>query len=78
MKNLLTKFQNRRRLEDALYFWVTALRSNFKSMTVEQCVLNFFKYMEISEEDWNLKTALTTYNRMQLEAIEDKKSVKDS
>ena len=68
-----SKFIKRRKHEEALFWWITALRSNFTSFTIEQCVLNFFHYNKITEEEWDLKAALTVYNRMQNEFIDDQK-----
>lgn len=48
-----------------LFFFVRGQLKILPTMSVEQAIKNYFKFAEISIDDWDLEGAKTTYYRMQ-------------
>lgn len=65
----IKKFHKRNTSEAVMFGYVSALRFNFPTMTLEKCMLNFLKFHTI-EHDLNFDTAIVTYRRMQDEYID--------
>ena len=56
----------RRKYEDiALLFFVDGQRAIIPAITVEKAIYNYFKF--INEEDFNIESAMTTYQRLKIE-----------
>jgi hypothetical protein len=65
----------KRNYEDiALYFWVEAQRELVPALTIEQCIMRYFKYICI--EDYNLESAISTYSILKREFYESAKTDK--
>lgn len=48
-----------------LFFYVKGQLKILPTMSLDQAVANYFKFLEITYKEWDLDSAKTTYNRMQ-------------
>jgi hypothetical protein len=71
-EKLIPKIYRRKYEDIALLFFVDGQRSIMPAISVEKALYNFFKY--ISEEDYNIESALTTYQRLKKEYYESSKT----
>lgn len=62
---LIPRIYKRNYLDLAMYFFVEAQRQIVPAITIEQGICNFYRYCRINE--FNLDSAMTTYNRMKHE-----------
>lgn len=59
----------RRKYEDiAMLFWVDGQRDLVRALSVEKAMYNFFRF--IGEEDFNIESAMTNYQRLKREFYE--------
>lgn len=65
----------KRQYEDiGMFFFVEAQRQIIPLITIEQGIVNFFRYTGV--KDFNLDSAMTTYTRLKTEFYEAAKSHK--
>jgi hypothetical protein len=57
-----------------LFFFVKAQKQIIPTVTLDQAIMNFFRFAEISLDEWDLESARTTYNRMQKDFYDDCRS----
>lgn len=63
----------KRKYEDlGMFFYVEGIRSAVPAVSIEQAILNYFKYLGI--EDFNTESAMCTFNRMRKEFYESIRS----
>ncbi len=63
----------KRNAENILLFgWVNAQKQILPTVTLEQSIWNYFRFMGI--DDWDMESARSTYSRLQKEYYEDCKS----
>lgn len=48
-----------------LFAWVKGQKSIVPTVTLDQAILSYFRYMGISIDEWDIESARTTYNRLQ-------------
>lgn len=48
-----------------LFFYVKGQLKILPTMSLDQAVANYFKFLGLTYKDWDLDSAKTTYNRMQ-------------
>lgn len=70
----IKKFHKRNTSESVMFGYVSALRFNFPTMTLEKCILNFMKFYNV-DNDLNVDTAIITYRRMNEEFIDLSKTL---
>lgn len=54
-----------------LFFFVKAQRQIIPTITLEQSILNFFKFANIGIDEWDLESAMTTFQRLQKDYFDD-------
>lgn len=52
-----------------LFTWVNAQRQIVPTITTEQSIWNYFKFVDI--EDWDMESAVVTFSRLQKEFYQD-------
>jgi len=63
----------KRNYEDiGMFFFVEAQRQIVPMVTIEQAIMNYFKYLRIN--DCNVESAITTYSRLKKEFYESAKT----
>lgn len=55
-----------------MFFFVEAQKQIVPAVTIEQSLYNFFRF--IGEEDYNIESAMVTYNRIKKKYFEGQKS----
>jgi uncharacterized protein len=50
-----------------LFFFIKGQTQIFPTMTIETSVMNYFRFISISVDEWDVQSAMTTYNRLQNE-----------
>lgn len=48
-----------------LFFFVKGQQQIFPTMSIDQAIMNYFRFSKIDIDDWDLRSASTTYHRMQ-------------
>lgn len=64
------KFYKRHSIDAMMFGYVNALRFNIPSASVDFAIKNFMKHHNLTEEEMNIESARTIYNRMQNEYIQ--------
>ena len=54
-----------------MFFWVESIRSYIPTVTIEQAIYGYFKYLCV--DDFNIESAMATYSRMKKEYYESQK-----
>jgi len=72
--NLIPRIYKKRYEDLAMFFWVEAQRQLVPAITLEQGIVNFFRYT--GDDDFNLDSAKTTYMRLKHEWYENAKTNK--
>lgn len=62
-------------LDLMMFGYVCGVRNTLHTITIPQAILMFIEEYEIEIEDFNTKSALVIFNRMQKEMIDSKKTV---
>jgi len=68
---LIPKIYKRNYEDISMFFFVEGQRMIIPALTIERGILNYFRYAGI--DDFNLKSALTTYIRLRKEWYENAK-----
>ncbi len=71
-EKLIEKIYRRKYEDIAMLFFVDGQRSILPAITVEKAMYNFFRY--IGEEDFNIESARTIYERLKREYNESTKT----
>ena len=71
MTNCVPKIYKRNAENIMLFSWVKSQKQILPTVTDEQAIMNFFRFLGISVEDWDLECAKATYYRLQNEYYED-------
>jgi len=70
LTKLIPKIYRRHAEDIALFFFVKAQKQVFPTLTVERGIQNYFRFANVTEDEWDLLSAVKTYTRMQQEFIE--------
>lgn len=57
-----------------LFGWVKAQKQIVPTITIAQAILNFFRFAEISVDEWEIESAKTQYDRIQKDFYQDCRS----
>lgn len=68
------KFYTRESMKAVFFGYVNALRFNMVNSSIERCALNFMKHHRLTEETFNMESAIREYHRMAAEYIETEKT----
>lgn len=75
---LLEKFAKRNQVDIMMFTWVMCMRSNFPTSSVETCMMNFAKKNRKDEPNFNIKSELVKYYRMEEEYREMLRTERDA
>lgn len=75
-KKAIPALYKRGHLETSLFSWVNCARYLFNTVSVDNVIMGFYKYYNISIDEYPLNTARQTYYRMlkELNDLEKKQS----
>lgn len=59
-----------------MFFFVEAQRQIVPAVTIEQSIVNYFRYL--NTDDYNIESSMTTYTRLKHKFFESLKSNEDS
>lgn len=77
-KNAIARFYRRGVLDVSLFNWVSCTRSLFPTVSIEESLRGWYKFYQINEDDYSIKTASQTFFRMQEELLYKNKDEKDN
>lgn len=61
------KFAKRRLVDVMMFSWVYCFRQNLTAVTIDKAIMNFMDKNGIGEDQYNLDTEKTKYQRMEAE-----------
>jgi hypothetical protein len=75
IEGLIPDIYKRNALHNAIFFWINGQRAAFPNgISIEISLQEFYKFINITEDDLPIKTAKQVYTRMYKELIEKIKS----
>lgn len=72
-KGLIPRIHKRKYEDIGMFFWIEGQRKLVPAATVEQCILQFFDYIQ---EDGNIESSISLYTKMKHEYYENAKTNK--
>ncbi len=65
---VIDKIYRRNYADIGMFFWVESIRSVIPTVTIEQGIYGYYRYLCI--EDFNIESAMATYSKMKKEFYE--------
>lgn len=72
--SVIPKIYRRNFFDMGMFFYVEGQRSIVPAITIEQAIMNYYRYC--GEMNYNIESAMTTFNRMKHEYHESSKEDK--
>ena len=71
---LMPKFYRWNALNMSMFFFIKAQMQLFPTLTIDQAISNYYKFMDMDEGEWDRMSMRTQYGRMQCEFFNDQRS----